>query len=57
MKAHGKDCSGSDRNTPLCLSRTKWRCSGKSSRQKGNGRNDTAARRRVVAQRRSRQRN
>lgn len=32
MKSHGKDCSGPDRNTPLCLSRAKWRCSGKSSR-------------------------
>lgn len=33
MKSHGKDCSGPDRNTPLCLSRTKWRCSGKASRR------------------------
>ena len=33
MKSHGKDCSGPDRNTPLCLSRAKWRCSGKSSRR------------------------
>lgn len=32
MKAHGKDCSGPDRNTPLCLSRAKWKCSGKTSR-------------------------
>jgi hypothetical protein len=31
MKSHGKDCSGPDRNTPLCLSRAKWKCSGKSS--------------------------
>jgi hypothetical protein len=35
MKSHGKDCSGPDRNTPLCLSRTKWRCSGKVSRRDG----------------------
>ena len=35
MKSHGKDCSGADRNTPLCLSRTKWRCSGKTSRRDG----------------------
>lgn len=27
------DCSGSDRNTPLCLSRSKWRCSGEKSRK------------------------
>jgi hypothetical protein len=27
MKSHGKDCAGADRNTPLCLSRAKWRCS------------------------------
>jgi hypothetical protein len=33
MKSHGKDCSGKDRNTPLCLSRAKWKCSGKSSRK------------------------
>jgi tRNA A-37 threonylcarbamoyl transferase component Bud32 len=33
MKSHGKDCSGPDRNTPLCLSRAKWRCSGKTSRR------------------------
>lgn len=33
MKSHGKDCSGPDRNTPLCLSRAKWKCSGKSSRR------------------------
>jgi hypothetical protein len=33
MKSHGKDCSGADRNTPLCLSRTKWKCSGKTSRR------------------------
>lgn len=35
MKSHGKDCSGKDRNTPLCLSRAKWRCSGKVSRRDG----------------------
>ena len=35
MKSHGKDCAGADRNTPLCLSRTKWRCSGKASRRDG----------------------
>lgn len=35
MKSHGKDCSGPDRNTPLCLSRAKWRCSGKTSRRDG----------------------
>lgn len=33
MKSHGKDCSGKDRNTPLCLSRAKWKCSGKQSRR------------------------
>jgi len=31
MKSHGKDCSGPDRNTPLCLSRKKWRCRGAKS--------------------------
>jgi len=35
MQSHGKDCSGADRNTPLCLSRTKWRCTGKTSRRDG----------------------
>ena len=35
MKSHGKDCSGADRNTPLCLSRAKWKCSGKTSRRDG----------------------
>jgi hypothetical protein len=35
MKSHGKDCAGADRNTPLCLSRAKWRCSGKASRRDG----------------------
>jgi hypothetical protein len=33
MKSHGKDCGGKDRNTPLCLSRAKWKCSGKTSRR------------------------
>ena len=33
MKSHGKNCSGKDRNTPLCLSRAKWKCSGKTSRR------------------------
>lgn len=33
MKSHGKNCSGADRNTPLCLSRSKWACSGKASRR------------------------
>jgi hypothetical protein len=33
MKSHGKNCTGADRNTPLCLSRTKWKCSGKTSRR------------------------
>lgn len=33
MKSHGKDCSGKDRNTPLCLSRAKWKCSGSKSRR------------------------
>lgn len=32
MKSEGYDCSGAERNTPLCLSRAKWRCSGKTSR-------------------------
>ena len=32
MKSHNKNCAGKDRNTPLCLSRAKWKCSGKSSR-------------------------
>ena len=30
---YGYDCSGKDKNTPLCLSRSKWKCSGKSSRK------------------------
>ena len=33
MKSHNKNCAGKDRNTPLCLSRTKWKCSGKRSRR------------------------
>ena len=33
MKSHNKNCAGKDRNTPLCLSRAKWKCSGKSSRK------------------------
>jgi len=33
MKSHGKNCAGEDRNTPLCLSRAKWKCSGKTSRR------------------------
>ena len=31
MKSHGKDCSGPDKNTPMCLSRKKWRCRGAKS--------------------------
>jgi hypothetical protein len=33
MKSEGYDCSGAERNTPLCLSRAKWKCSGKTSRK------------------------
>lgn len=33
MKSEGYNCSGAERNTPLCLSRAKWKCSGKSSRR------------------------
>jgi hypothetical protein len=33
MKSHGKDCSGKDRGTPLCLSRQKWKCSGEYSKK------------------------
>ena len=33
MKSEGYDCSGAERNTPLCLSRAKWKCSGKASRR------------------------
>lgn len=32
-KQYGYDCSGKDKNTPLCLSRAKWKCSGNSSRK------------------------
>ena len=35
MRSHGKHCAGADRNTPLRLSRSKWKCSGKSSRRDG----------------------
>ena len=35
MRSHNKNCNGADRNTPLCLSRSKWKCSGKSSRRDG----------------------
>ena len=28
MKSEGMDCSGADKNTPMCLSRKKWRCKG-----------------------------
>jgi len=31
MKSEGMDCSGPDRNTPMCLSRKKWRCHGAKS--------------------------
>ena len=33
MKSEGYNCAGAERNTPLCLSRAKWRCSGKVSRR------------------------
>lgn len=33
MKSHSKNCAGADRNTPLCLSRAKWKCSGKRTRR------------------------
>lgn len=33
MKSEGYNCAGAERNTPLCLSRAKWKCSGKSSRR------------------------
>ena len=32
-KSVGYDCSGKDKNTPLCLSRAKWKCSGSKSRR------------------------
>lgn len=31
MKSEGMDCSGGDKNTPMCLSRKKWRCKGAKS--------------------------
>lgn len=31
MKSEGMDCSGPDRNTPMCLSRRKWKCKGAKS--------------------------
>lgn len=31
MKSEGMDCSGPDRNTPMCLSRKKWKCKGAKS--------------------------
>lgn len=31
MKSEGMDCSGPDKNTPMCLSRKKWRCRGAKS--------------------------
>ena len=31
MKSEGMDCSGADKNTPMCLSRKKWKCKGKKS--------------------------
>lgn len=37
MKSEGYDCSGSERNTPLCLSRAKWKCSGEKSRRDADG--------------------
>lgn len=33
MKSEGYNCSGAERNTPLCLSRAKWKCTGKTSRR------------------------
>lgn len=33
MKSEGFNCAGAERNTPLCLSRAKWKCSGKTSRR------------------------
>lgn len=32
-KSEGYDCSGAEKNTPLCLSRAKWKCSGDKSRR------------------------
>lgn len=31
MKSEGMNCSGPDKNTPMCLSRKKWRCNGAKS--------------------------
>jgi hypothetical protein len=31
MKQHKMNCAGTDKNTPLCLSRAKWRCAGTNS--------------------------
>lgn len=31
MKQYGMNCAGTDKNTPLCLSRAKWRCVGTNS--------------------------
>jgi hypothetical protein len=31
MKSEGMDCSKGDKNTPMCLSRRKWKCSGAKS--------------------------
>jgi hypothetical protein len=31
MKSEGMDCSGGDKNTPMCLSRKKWKCKGSKS--------------------------
>ena len=30
-KSEGMDCSGPDKNTPMCLSRKKWKCKGAKS--------------------------
>lgn len=30
-KSEGMDCSGKDKNTPMCLSRKKWKCKGSKS--------------------------
>lgn len=32
MKMHSMNCASSDKNSPLCLSRSKWRCKGTQSR-------------------------
>jgi hypothetical protein len=31
VKSEGMDCSGPDKNTPMCLSRKKWKCKGAKS--------------------------